>query len=200
MEPPAGIEPATPSLPSMVGPFGGQRGTSLRSTEPQVAGRIEDREMGCCEAVCGAAAGKSLARIQVGCPVVAGLRDVHVRGSGNGSKPVELLERVIGPEVGFEPTPSDYESESLRPAGAIASCSGCSRQRGRPLSALLTCRVMAGGMTKRMTSLPSSDRTPGPPTALPEAQGVDCSRSSSGACGTCHLLAGRSLPPQPPTR
>jgi hypothetical protein len=34
------------SLPSMVGPFGGQRGTSLRSTEPQVAGLIEDREMG----------------------------------------------------------------------------------------------------------------------------------------------------------
>jgi hypothetical protein len=46
VEPPAGIEPATPSLPSMVGPFGGQRGTSLRSIEQQVAGRIDDREMG----------------------------------------------------------------------------------------------------------------------------------------------------------
>ena len=160
MEPPAGIEPATPSLPSMVGPFGGQRGTSLRSTEPQVAGRIEDREMGCCEAVCGAAAGKSLARIQVGCPVVAGLRDVHVRGSGNGSKPVELLERVIGPEVGFEPTPSDYESKSLRPAGAAQTRSGCSRQRGRLLSVLLTCGVTAGGMTKRMTN-PAQGRTAG---------------------------------------
>src|SRR5215217_6642351 len=65
VEPPAGIEPATPSLPSMVGPLGGQRGTSLRSTEPQVAGRIDDREMGCCEAVCGVAAGKSLARMQI---------------------------------------------------------------------------------------------------------------------------------------
>jgi hypothetical protein len=96
VEPPAGIEPATPSLPSMVGPFGGQRGTSLRSTEPQVAGRIEDREMGCCEAVCGAAAGKSLARIQVGCPVVAGLRDVHVRGSGNGSKPSSSWSELLG--------------------------------------------------------------------------------------------------------
>jgi hypothetical protein len=72
VEPPAGIEPATPSLPSMVGPFGGQRGTSLRSIELQVAGLIEDREMGCCEAVCGAAAGKSLARMQI------------IRGHGRG--------------------------------------------------------------------------------------------------------------------
>jgi hypothetical protein len=30
-----------------------------------VAGLIDDREMGCCEAVCGAAAGKSLARMQI---------------------------------------------------------------------------------------------------------------------------------------
>ena len=66
VEPPAGIEPATPSLPSMVGPFGGQRGTSLRSIALQVAGLIDDREMGCCEAGCGAAAGKSLARSPVG--------------------------------------------------------------------------------------------------------------------------------------
>jgi len=65
VEPPAGIEPATPSLPSMVGPFGGQRGTSLRPIERQVAGRIDEREMGCCEAVCGVAAGKSLARMQI---------------------------------------------------------------------------------------------------------------------------------------
>jgi hypothetical protein len=65
VEPPAGIEPATPSLPSMVGPFGEQRGTSLRSTEPQVASLIGDREMGYGEAVCGAAAGKSLARMQI---------------------------------------------------------------------------------------------------------------------------------------
>jgi hypothetical protein len=49
----------------MVGPFGGQRGTSLRPVELQVAGRIDDREMGCCEAVSGAAAGKSLARMQI---------------------------------------------------------------------------------------------------------------------------------------
>ena len=100
VEPPAGIEPATPSLPSMVGPFGGQCGTSLRSIELQVAGLIDDREMGCCEAVRGAAAGKSLARSPVGCPVVAGLRDAHVRGSGNGSKPVELLERVTKEKAG----------------------------------------------------------------------------------------------------
>jgi hypothetical protein len=31
-----------------------------------VAGLIDDREMGCCEAACGAAAGKSLARSPVG--------------------------------------------------------------------------------------------------------------------------------------
>jgi hypothetical protein len=55
----------------MVGPFGGQRGTSLRSIELQVAGLIDGTEMGCCEAVCGTAAGKSLARSPVGCPVVA---------------------------------------------------------------------------------------------------------------------------------
>jgi hypothetical protein len=65
VEPLAGIEPATPSLPSMVGPFGGQHGTSFRSVELQVAGLIDEREMGCCEAVCGAAAGKSLARMQI---------------------------------------------------------------------------------------------------------------------------------------
>ena len=41
VEPPTGIEPATPSLPSMVGPFGGQHGTSLRSMELQVAGLID---------------------------------------------------------------------------------------------------------------------------------------------------------------
>ena len=52
--------------------------------------------------------------------------------------------------------PSDYESKSLRPAGAIAAGSGCSRQAARPASAFLTCRVTAGGMTRRMTvRLPS---------------------------------------------
>jgi hypothetical protein len=49
--------------------------------------------------------------------------------------------------------PSDYKSKSLRPAGAAQTRSGCSGQRGRLLSAFLTCRVMAGGMTKRMTGL-----------------------------------------------
>jgi hypothetical protein len=49
------------------------------------------------------------------------------------------------------PRPSDYESKSLRPAGAIQARSGCSRQRGRPASVFPTCRVTAGGMTKRMT-------------------------------------------------
>ena len=48
--------------------------------------------------------------------------------------------------------PSDYESKRIRPAGTSQTGSGCSRQRGRLLSAFLTCRVMAGGMTKRMTA------------------------------------------------
>jgi hypothetical protein len=55
--------------------------------------------------------------------------------------------------------PSDYESKSLRPACAAQTRSACSRQRGRLLSAFLTCGVMAGGMTNRMTGLP----TAGPP-------------------------------------
>jgi hypothetical protein len=53
--------------------------------------------------------------------------------------------------------PSDYESKSLRPAGAVQVGSGCSRQWGRPASAFLTCRVTAGGMTKRMTACPRED-------------------------------------------
>jgi hypothetical protein len=56
--------------------------------------------------------------------------------------------RKWSPKRDSNPRPSDYESKSLRPAGAIAACSGCSRQRGRPASAFLTCRVMAGGMTR----------------------------------------------------
>ena len=42
-------------------------------------------------------------------------------------------------------------SKRTRPAGASQARSGCSRRRGRPASAVLTCRVTAGGMTKRMT-------------------------------------------------
>ena len=38
-----------------------------------------------------------------------------------------------------------------RPARAAQTRSGCSRRRGRLLSAVLTCGVMAGGMTKGMT-------------------------------------------------
>jgi hypothetical protein len=59
--------------------------------------------------------------------------------------------RFWSPRRDSNPRPSDYESESLRPAGAIQARSGCSRQPGRPASAFLTCRVTAGGMTKRMT-------------------------------------------------
>jgi hypothetical protein len=67
--------------------------------------------------------------------------------------------RLWSPRSDSNRRPSDYESKSLRPAGAAQTRSGCSRQRGRPLSAFLTCRVMAGGMTKRMTELPQGSPT-----------------------------------------
>jgi hypothetical protein len=69
--------------------------------------------------------------------------------------------RFRSPRSDSNRRPSDYESKRMSPAGASQSGSGCSRQRGRPSSAFLTCGVMAGGMTKRMT---------GPPTAGPGRQ------------------------------
>ena len=63
----------------------------------------------------------------------------------------QTCNRPLGPNpVTLEA--SDYESKSLRLAGAAQTRSGCSGQRGRLLSALLTCRVTAGGMTKGMTN------------------------------------------------
>jgi hypothetical protein len=66
---------------------------------------------------------------------------------------------VWSPRSDSNRRPSDYESKSLRPAGAIQARSGCSRQRGRLLSAFLTRCVTAERTTKRMTGLP----TAGPP-------------------------------------
>jgi len=61
----------------------------------------------------------------------------------------QTCNRPLGPNpVTLEA--SDYESKSLRPAGAVLACSRCSGQRGRLLSAFLACGVMAGGMTKGM--------------------------------------------------
>jgi hypothetical protein len=71
--------------------------------------------------------------------------------SGPGRRTGRGCARLIGR---LEPGPSDYESKRIRPAGTSQAGSGCSRQRGRLLSAFLTCRVMAGGMTKGMTSPP----------------------------------------------
>jgi hypothetical protein len=65
VEPPAGIEPATPSLPSMVGPLRAQGDPLLDFTTPQVTKTIGDRVVWYREAVCGAAAGKSLAHMQI---------------------------------------------------------------------------------------------------------------------------------------
>jgi hypothetical protein len=64
---------------------------------------------------------------------------------------IALDLRFWSPRSDSNRRPSDYESKSLRPAGASQSGSGCSAQRGRLLSAFLTCRVTAGGMTKGMT-------------------------------------------------
>jgi hypothetical protein len=65
--------------------------------------------------------------------------------------------RFWSPRRDSNPRPSDYESKSIRPAGTNQTRSGCSRQPGRPLSAFLTRRGTAGGMTKRMTELPTAE-------------------------------------------
>jgi hypothetical protein len=76
---------------------------------------------------------------------------------------VARMYQEPGPDGRPNRRPSDYESTyestSLRPAGAIQTRSGYSRRRGRPASAFLTCRVMAGGMTKRMTRPTHGRRT-----------------------------------------
>jgi hypothetical protein len=54
---PAGIEPATPSLPSMVGPLRAPGDPLLHFTTPKVKRPIGDRVVGYREAGCGAAAG-----------------------------------------------------------------------------------------------------------------------------------------------
>ena len=82
--------------------------------------------------------------------------------------------RFWSPRSDSNRRPSDYESKSLRPACAAQTRSGCSRQRGRPLSAFLTCRVTAGGMTKGMTSL----ATAGQPAVLLPSDPVSDGRAS----------------------
>jgi hypothetical protein len=59
---PAGIEPATPSLPSMRPAFTSPCDTSRDHTTAQVKGEAEDRAVGRREGTCGAVSGKSLAR------------------------------------------------------------------------------------------------------------------------------------------
>jgi hypothetical protein len=78
--------------------------------------------------------------------------------------------RFWSPRRDSNPRPSDYESKSLRPAGTARTRSGCSRQRPRPASAFLTCRVTAGGMTKRMTGLPHRATTVFPSGSKATAQ------------------------------
>jgi hypothetical protein len=62
VEPPAGIEPATPSLPSMRAWFTTPRMTSRAHTTGQVKGPAEGCAVGRGEAVCGVVSGKFLAR------------------------------------------------------------------------------------------------------------------------------------------
>jgi hypothetical protein len=62
VEPPAGIEPATPSLPSMRGPFTSLCHTSRAYAGAQVTGAAENWVVGQREATCSAVSGKSLTR------------------------------------------------------------------------------------------------------------------------------------------
>jgi hypothetical protein len=62
VEPPAGIEPATPSLPSMRRRFTMSHATSRPHTSAQVKGAAEGWSMGRREAACSAVSGKFLAR------------------------------------------------------------------------------------------------------------------------------------------
>jgi hypothetical protein len=62
VEPPAGIEPATPSLPSMRGWFTPPHTTFRGHTTAQVKGAAGDRGVGWREVACSAVSGKSLAR------------------------------------------------------------------------------------------------------------------------------------------
>jgi hypothetical protein len=54
--------------------------------------------------------------------------------------------RLLAQQLGSDSNrrPSDYESKSLRPAGAAQTRPGCSRQRGRLLNTFLSCRVWQG--------------------------------------------------------
>jgi hypothetical protein len=63
----AGIEPATPSLPSMRGRFVAPRLTSRPLANSEVNGAAEGGGVWEREVACGAVSGKSLARIPAGC-------------------------------------------------------------------------------------------------------------------------------------
>jgi hypothetical protein len=91
------------------------------------------------------------------------------------------------PRRDSNPRPSDYESKSLRPAGTARTRSGCSRQRPRPASAFLTCRVTAGGMTKRMTGLPHRATTVFPSGSKATAQWEP-------NCRPCRPMVGQQFP------
>jgi len=62
VEPPVGIEPATPSLPSMRRWFTPPCRTSRDHTTGQVKGAVKDQGVGRREVACSAVVGKSLAR------------------------------------------------------------------------------------------------------------------------------------------
>src|SRR5215218_5740333 len=67
---------------------------------------------------------------------------------------------LLEPEEGFEPSTFRLRVETHSSSRCQPGLSWLLRSAARPSSALLTCRVMAGGMTKGMTSLPRQDYRP----------------------------------------
>ena len=121
------------------------------------------------------------------------LHSVMLESCGNGSMVVST--KTASPACSrdlMKSRPSDYESKSLRPAGAAQTPPGCSRQRGRPASAFQTCRVMAGGMTTGMTGL--SHGSPTEPWRPSDRDRKLAAPWGSPKCRRCRLIVGQQLP------
>jgi hypothetical protein len=100
--------------------------------------------------------------------------------ASDGSASVCLELRFWSPRRDSNPRPFDYEPDAPRRTGRAWSDPGCSRRSARPASAFLTGRAMAGGMTKRMTSLLHG--SPGPSSASdgPYVLAAECAVRATG--------------------